>query len=170
MENTTEITTKPSFDAAGGVTAEKIIEAHRDVARCAATMIARGNDFVLKAAACGKLLIAKKAEMGHGEFLPWLAQNIKEFGYDTANDYMKLGAKLERAPNLEGAISLRHALALLSEKSEPGAPREKPVFAIRFALNYAPDSLDPVQRKTLFDESKPLLQVLEDYGFVKICA
>ncbi|MGI8805121.1 MAG: DUF3102 domain-containing protein [Thermoleophilaceae bacterium] len=68
---------------------------------------------------CGLLLEQAKAGVAHGEWLPWLADNV-EFSERTAQVYMRLAANAQRASHLEAATSIRAALAELVE------PRETP--------------------------------------------
>jgi len=159
------------------VTAEQIISAHKDAVDFTWKLMDSGTKFIEKAGKCGKLLIAKKVELGHGNFLPWLAENIKEFGYDTANDYMKAARYLERAPNM-GATSLRQILDLkqaagiLQDKPEASEKeeREKPAFVIRCSFNIEPEKLDEHQRKDAFQQLLPALQAFEAFGFIEIKA
>jgi hypothetical protein len=82
----------------------------------------------------GAYLNAAKAQVAHGEWLPWLAANV-DFGKDTANDYMKLAeaAKKERAPfidspeiiRIEDFPTIRKALrAIAPPKPDPILPDE----------------------------------------------
>lgn len=63
------------------VTATDVNEAHR-LARSTA------ENAVQYAVQCGRLLVAKKAEMKHGEFQPWIERHC-DFAYSTASRYMK---------------------------------------------------------------------------------
>jgi hypothetical protein len=61
------------------VTAQAINEEHR-LARSSA------EDAVQHAIRCGELLLAKKAELRHGQFMPWIEANC-EFAWSTAKRY-----------------------------------------------------------------------------------
>jgi hypothetical protein len=69
-----------------------------------------------KAIAAGEKLNRAKAQMGHGEWLPWLKENFELSGR-TARDYMRL-ANWQHAANFN---SIREALASLPKK-----PRKEP--------------------------------------------
>lgn len=146
-------------DVAEPVTAEQIIDAHKEVVDVSRRLIETGHFFVLKAAKVGRLLIAKKIELGHGNFLPWLAENIKEFSPRTATDYMKVARYQQNSADLEGKsihsiINLRQAVAMLDDKPEASNDeREKPPFVIR--INLDPAKWDEYQRKDFAERNKP---------------
>lgn len=62
----------------------------------------------------GELLIDAKAEVSHGEWLPWLDTNFA-FTPQTANGYMRLARRREQ---IEGAPSISVALAELAQPRE----------------------------------------------------
>jgi hypothetical protein len=72
---------------------------------------------ILHAIRCGKRLIRAKALVGHGEWLPWLADNCK-LSARSASNYMdianRLPAYLKRNRQRVADLSLRKALSLLS--------------------------------------------------------
>lgn len=57
------------------------------------------------------MLLQIKAELIHGEWLPWLKRQQEsgaiEFSQPTASKYMRLAANYNRDFNLEGATSIR---------------------------------------------------------------
>ena len=177
MEESPAVISPTSVDAELEIiTADAIVAAHNEAVAHTWGLMDASTKFIHKAGECGRLLIAKKAELGHGNFLPWLAENIKAFGYDTANDYMKAARYLERAPNI-GATSIRQILDLkqssdiLQDKhSSAKGDHEKPAFVIRCAFNVEPEKLDEHQRKDAFDQAKPLLKAFEAFGFIEIKA
>ena len=71
------------------------------------------------ARAAGALLAAAKAQLGHGEWLPWLRANVR-FSVRTVQLYMRLA---ERWPQLEGKcatvahLTFREALEALARQS-----------------------------------------------------
>lgn len=76
-----------------------------------------------KAAELGDMLIAKKAELKHGEFMPWVEANCS-FKRQRAQDYMKVAkAKYQSAGNFARCESIAAVLAL---GKKPKAP--KPTF------------------------------------------
>lgn len=81
---------------------------------------------VLRAKALGEALIAKKAELGHGNWLPWVKENLS-FSPDTAGNYMTLAEGWNRLSNSERArnLSLRQVLKEIKESKPKTQPREK---------------------------------------------
>lgn len=72
------------------------------------------NDRTMKnfAADIGEMLIQKKAELKHGEFIPWVEQWCY-FKKDTAQDYMKVArAKKGARSAFDQCASIREVLAL----------------------------------------------------------
>jgi len=80
-------------------TAIEINDAHR-LAR------QHAESAVQHAIRCGELLAAKKAELRHGEFKPWIAANC-EFSYSSAKAYMRAVEQKDSALTFS---SLREAL------------------------------------------------------------
>jgi hypothetical protein len=80
---------------------------------------------ILRAKALGEALIAKKAELGHGNWLPWLKENLS-FSPDTATNYMTLAEGWTRLSNSEHVrnLSIRQALKEIKE-GEPKTRKEK---------------------------------------------
>ena len=79
---------------------------------------------VQDAIAIGEFLTAKKAELGHGNWLPWLKANI-EFDQKTAWNYANLYAnrsKLGTVPNLQAAYKLL-AAPVKDEEPKPRTPK-----------------------------------------------
>jgi hypothetical protein len=73
---------------------------------------------VQRAIRIGELLTQAKADVAHGEWLPWIQQNLV-FSERHARKYMQVYANRSRVADL-GASSLREAVALLAEpKDEP---------------------------------------------------
>lgn len=123
----------------------------------------------------GHVLNRAKELTGHGGFLDWLDKAAPDINERTAQRWMSLAktTSLSDLPAIEarGKLTSAYEGIGLLPLSETHEPKPKPIFSIRFALNVEkPDSLDQVQRRTLFDSSRELLQVLEGYGFVKIMA
>lgn len=95
-------------------------------AACEAAM----SSTVQHAIRAGELLTAAKAQVAHGEWLPWLAENF-EFTRRTASTYMACASNGNRVSHLD---SMRAALDELAvrrevngfEMSAPGAPRTLP--------------------------------------------
>ena len=168
MEEYSAVATQSKPQPTSIITANDINQAHELVVRCASRLLDTGNEFVKKAAECGLLLIEKKAELGHGNWLPWLAKYCPMISHDTAARYIRT-ANFARERNLTGASSIRQALAILEYKSESERhEREKPPFAIRCVFNVEPETLDIHQRRDAFEQAKPLLQAFEAFGFIQI--
>lgn len=73
----------------------------------------------------GRALLAAKAQVRHGEWLPWLAANFK--GSDrTAQLYMRLTSNTKRVADLDSGQSLREAIKALCKTSREPAPPEPP--------------------------------------------
>lgn len=168
------------LDVIESITAEQIIQAHKEASAEMLKLVHLASSWIQKAAKCGRLLIDKKAELGHGNFLPWLEDNIKAFCYDTANDYMKACRYLDNCPNLEDnrplnttwVRNLRLVAGVLEDKAsnENKMEHDKPAFIIRCAFNIDPEQLDEHQRRDAFDQAKPLLRAFEAFGFIEIKA
>jgi phage N-6-adenine-methyltransferase len=68
---------------------------------------------------CGELLIEAKRLVGHGGFLPWLAENIAGFGARQAQKYMRAAQNRELlAANANSGSHLTTALRALAEPRE----------------------------------------------------
>jgi hypothetical protein len=69
------------------------------------------GEAIVQAIACGQMLLEAKSKAGHGQWLPWLRQNVT-FGERSAQGYMRLA---ERAPKLsEAPTTIRDALKELA--------------------------------------------------------
>ena len=68
------------------------------------------SEAIVQAIACGQMLLEAKSKAGHGQWLPWLRQNVT-FGERSAQGYMRLA---ERAPKLSEATTIRDALKELA--------------------------------------------------------
>ena len=86
--------------------AERINAAH-------AAVVAAERDALRHAVRAGALLEAMKGRLGHGRFLPWIAEHC-DFGDRTAQLYMQLARELgKRNPKRVSDLTLRAAIALL---------------------------------------------------------
>lgn len=101
---------------------------------------------VLAAVDLGKLLVEKKATLGHGNWLPWLA-TFGRFGEREAQNYLKLASNPQRVSDLlevAPSLSIRKTLSLLAEDSEPMptnplATTSKVATVFQRVLRYADD-------------------------------
>ena len=106
--------------------AERINAEHRAAERAAKSAI----DHALRA---GELLIEAKSAVGHGDWLPWLAENF-EGSERTAQTYMRVA---RRWPQLEGKaqrvpdLGVREAVRLLSEP-KPRIPSYRERFDVEW--------------------------------------
>lgn len=92
--------------------ARVINQMHREV-------VALGRTAKEIAAEIGEELIAVKAELKHGEFKPWVAENCT-FGYAAAHQYCQsLRQKIDRAHLFDRCSSIREALAIGKTKPTP---------------------------------------------------
>lgn len=69
----------------------------------------------------GELLIEQKEELAHGEWIPWIEDNLS-FGEREARHYMRVARNRKRVSDLP---SLRQAVALLTDGSD-AEPEEAP--------------------------------------------
>jgi hypothetical protein len=83
--------------------AARINEAHHLAMHHAGAAIAQ-------AIACGQMLLEARSKAGHGQWLPWLRQNVT-FGERSAQGYMRIA---ERAPKHSEGSTIRDALKELA--------------------------------------------------------
>ena len=69
---------------------------------------------VKRAIRIGELLTEVKAEVAHGEWIPWVEENLV-FGQREARRYMRVAANASRVTHFD---SLREAVSLLAEPKE----------------------------------------------------
>src|SRR5262245_28299414 len=100
--------------------AAKINEAHAE----AEAAIQAG---LLRARTVGEMLLAAKAQLPHGEWLPWLAANVA-FAERTARAYMRVAKRwgeLEAKSATVADLTFRYGLQLLAApKDEQDEPAE----------------------------------------------
>jgi hypothetical protein len=115
------------------VKGELLPSGHQTVAELAAVAnrqheLAReaGEEMIMHAFAAGEALIAVKAQLQHGEWLPWLAANFSA-SEDTAQLYMRVARNTERVRYLEEP-SLRKAVAATTTQRD-AQPRLMPAVA-----------------------------------------
>jgi uncharacterized protein (DUF3084 family) len=82
----------------------------------------KANEAVQHAINCGLMLLQKKADLAHGQWLPWLKEQreagVIEFTDRTANRYIKIASNPTRVSDLPDQPSIRAALELLSDKPQ----------------------------------------------------
>lgn len=66
---------------------------------------------------CGELLIKKKDDLAHGDWMPWVKGNC-DFTDRMASNYMRLASNRKRVSDLNNIDTIRAALALLAEPDE----------------------------------------------------
>jgi len=72
------------------------------------------KEAVSNAIATGELLLEAKRQVGHGGWLPWLAENLPDIAERTAQAYMRIArAPLEKR-NAVADLPLREALAAIA--------------------------------------------------------
>jgi N6-adenosine-specific RNA methylase IME4 len=79
--------------------------------------------------ACGERLIAKKATLGHGQWLPWLAANADVLGFDnrrTASRLMALAANGALASHLDEATAITYNRQLWGHADEQDSEDNDP--------------------------------------------
>jgi hypothetical protein len=77
---------------------------------------AAAHNAVAHAIKCGEHLLAVKRELGHGEFMPWLAANVT-FSERTAQGYMRLAQLDDEKRNAVADLTLRKALECIRTMS-----------------------------------------------------
>ncbi len=92
--------------------AQAINEKHREV-------VALGRTAKEIAAEIGEELLAVKAELKHGEFIPWVEQNCA-FAYRGAAEYMQVArTKNAERRTFDACSSIREVLAIGKTKAAP---------------------------------------------------
>lgn len=95
--------------------AQRMNRAHREIVE----MQTSAKD---KAAGLGDRLIAKKAELKHGEFIPWIKANC-DFSHKRAKEYMQVArAKSTHGCHFDACTSIREVLALGKSASRGTSP------------------------------------------------
>lgn len=100
--------------------AEELNALHIEIEEAKQRLLGEGVSFIQKIAILGQKLIDKKEELGHGNWIPWVAANLR-YSVTTATYYAKVARNFQRVENLDGATSLRQALALC-DTAETGDP------------------------------------------------
>lgn len=103
-------TTAPAFQAADLSTLAAMANQAHDRA------LKTANNAVQLAIDCGQILLRAKAQCQHGEWIPWMAANLR-FTSRTATKYMQLANSFRNRGS--DFNSIREALAYLAEESEP---------------------------------------------------
>lgn len=85
-------------------------------------LLQQGNEWIQEMALQGKRLLAIKAGLKHGQWLPWVEANCPG-RYEKVKQCVRIAANWERVPGLSQAESLRQALALC-QPNEPNAATE----------------------------------------------
>jgi hypothetical protein len=87
----------------------------------AAACEASGRKTVEHAATCGRALLAIKAQLRHGEWGQWLAENFSQ-SHKRATQYMEI-ANLNARSNLESAETIQGALRMIADTPEKQTKR-----------------------------------------------
>jgi hypothetical protein len=109
----------------------------------------RANEAMTHAIRCGELLAKKKAELMHGEVMPWIQQNC-DFSQATANNYMK-AAKSQQL----GISAIRHLYDAGAGIRKIGADSTDALANLRSAWANASE---PARRKFLKRVREDLLR------------
>jgi hypothetical protein len=105
--------------------AARINAAHEAVLSAAKAVVERAIE-------AGELVLAQKARLAHGQWLPWLAQNCPSIHPRMAQRYMRLAenrATLEAKTTRVSDLSLRGALKLIDDFPASDAVRPGEDFA-----------------------------------------
>lgn len=112
----------------------------------------------------------KDNKVKHGSFLDWILENT-EISQPTSWRWMRLAEKYSCVNDLIEKQSITDALKDVGVIEQPPQAQQstsKPAFIIRCVLNVAADTLDEVQRRTMFDQGKSYLDALVSFGFIDI--
>lgn len=83
-----------------------------------------GAEWIREIAIQGQRLIDLKAQLKHGEWLPWCdTQNVT---YQRINRCMRVAANLSRVINLDSSSSLRRVLAICQANDDPEPDAKEP--------------------------------------------
>lgn len=123
----------PSPDPATTTTlvAPRVTAIHEAIERAERHGSAAIHQVGLRIAACcdaGDLLTEQRGELRHGEWLPWLADNVPQITAQTARNWMRLAAaRAEDALDFDSARGIRHAMIMAGiipeGGSDSGGPR-----------------------------------------------
>jgi hypothetical protein len=114
------------------------------------------RDSVAHATACGKLLIEAKAQLGHGQWLPWLRTHCG-MSARTAQIYMQL-AKLDPNAQRVADLPLRRAvlhLRRLDRREQVAARREQ--ARVQWAEKQRHDAIKNAALDAVYDQLDPLV-------------
>ncbi|MBE9110831.1 DUF3102 domain-containing protein [Nodosilinea sp. LEGE 07298] len=111
--------------------AASILNIHREIQDGSLTLLHRAKEL-------GDRLAAKKAELGHGNWGPWLAQYLPEISDRHVRNYLSISERWEQLEKWiqtqqeSGEMSLRGALNYLTEanKADSGIPKKDEIVAI----------------------------------------
>lgn len=114
----TDTTSNPPVQAHSNrlpVLAAEINHAHGEAMAAAATAIEHAIE-------CGRRLIEARKLVGHGEWLPWIEQNLR-VGPRQAQRFMRLASHADELPNAstKSHLSIEEGLALLSGQADLSA-------------------------------------------------
>lgn len=107
-----------------------INEAHSRCKAAARATVAHALD-------CGDLLIAAKAKVEHGGWLPWLRDHCPDVSVRTAQAYMQLArqrAEVEAKCATVAHLGVRQALDLVAEPAEPTRQQSEELKAVAAEL------------------------------------
>ncbi|MSR58430.1 MAG: DUF3102 domain-containing protein [Planctomycetaceae bacterium] len=154
---------KRTSDDQGGLSltglAERINQTH---AECESAI--RGA--LDRAILCGESLIAAKAAVAHGQWLPWLAANCPALPERTVQAYMRIA---KNAPKLKSAtiahLGVGDALKLLAEPRDEARLADDPFAVLKEAervIGGALEKLDAMKARTLaWRDCEPTVETVE---------
>jgi hypothetical protein len=91
-------------------------------------VVAAGETLLEYALDCGRLLIAAKDKVEHGQWEPWLKANLPEIHIRTASKWMLIASKAKEIEDIKSAKSVREACTLakmLPAKEAKAAGKKK---------------------------------------------
>jgi hypothetical protein len=119
-----EVVEQNDIELVNKARATRVNELQGEIVRSAQNMVQYAIEI-------GNILVEVKKSLGHGEFLPWVANNC-DFRIRMAQNYMRLSENAQRVAHLEGVTSLREVLKYLEEPK----PEKNPVPTRQLANGY----------------------------------
>lgn len=112
--------------------AEAAVRNHELALKSEASALEFGQKAIQYAIAAGRALDTAKAQLNHGEWLPWLKKNVPDISEVTANRYRRL-AKESHETDLSRCESLRQAYIRCGITNERRKPEPAPKTAQKMA-------------------------------------
>lgn len=171
--NTLETTTDNAHELTS--LGSEIVEHYETAIAEAGRAIRSGQEAVKAALLCGQALIKSKAILGHGNWMPWLA-NLGSIDQETARKYMFL-AKSTHVLNFDDCASVRQAYILAGiipqpqERQANGAFELTPKWTLSNLTRFTPRIDHAVvmgwqeqDKQAVRAQLEPLVRLYEELG------